>query len=357
MSKTTSQVSALLQPEKAMKNIQFLPTGSTLLNLAISGKFDGGWPSGEYLLFVGDTDSGKTWCCLTCFAEAVRSKLFKHHRLIYDAPEGGAMMDIGFHFGKEVEKKLECKCSETLEDFYYSLDDDFKLGKPFIRILDSVDSLNAKADEKKFQETKQAYRKGNEKVKGTYALASPKTHSQFVRKIPAKLKETGSILIVINQSRDNINAGPFGPPKTRSGGRALEFFASVQLWSSIKRKNKVIAHKQGNVEKKLQTGIQCRIQVKRSRLTGKDRTVEFPISNTHGIDEIGSLVDYLTDWGYWNISKKVIDAQELGMMLKREALVRRIEKEGRELEIQSLVGVVWESFEEKAAIHRKRRYK
>ena len=46
-------------------DVDLLGTGSTLLNLAISGKTCGGFPAGKYVFFVGDSSSGKTFLALT----------------------------------------------------------------------------------------------------------------------------------------------------------------------------------------------------------------------------------------------------------------------------------------------------
>lgn len=358
----TETVKKILRPNRVKrKPPKLLNTGSTLLNLACSGRIDGGFPAGEYILFIGDTDSGKTWACLNCFAEAAISKHFSGHRFIYDGPEGGALMDIERYFGKKVFEKLEPpaihkdgtrKDSETVEEFYYNVSDALAKDEPFIYVLDSVDSLTSKADAKKFRQQRRAYQK-EEDAKGSYGTAKAKVHSEFVRTLPTKLKRTGSIVIIINQTRDNIGfTAMFGEKKTRSGGRALEFFACMRLWSSVKKKLK----KQLKNGKKIQVGNLVRVQVKRSRLTGKDRIVEFPIYSEMGIDDVGSCVDYLCEWGFWKVDKGVIDAKEWKVQLRRDALIAKIEEEGLEKELQGFVGMQWQDTEDQCSMERKRRY-
>jgi hypothetical protein len=53
-----------------------LSTGSTLLNLACSDRPDAGYFKGAYYYLVGDSQAGKTWLLLSCFAEACRNPQF-----------------------------------------------------------------------------------------------------------------------------------------------------------------------------------------------------------------------------------------------------------------------------------------
>ena len=47
--------------------------------------------------------------------------------------------------------------SKTVQEFYYHLDDAAKEGRPFIYVLDSMDSLEAKEDQEKFEKQKKAH--------------------------------------------------------------------------------------------------------------------------------------------------------------------------------------------------------
>ena len=60
-----------------------LSSGSTLLNLACSNNPFGAFLAGHYYWFAGDSDTGKTFLCMTCFAEALRHPLFKNYKLIF----------------------------------------------------------------------------------------------------------------------------------------------------------------------------------------------------------------------------------------------------------------------------------
>lgn len=342
----------------------FLSTGSTQLNLACTGFPERGFAKGRYYFIVGDSTSGKTWLSLTCLAEAANNPNFKDYRFIYDNAEDGALMDIEKFFGEKVAERMEAPrvkkgeslYSENIEDFYFNMDDAIKDGGPFIYILDSMDSLTSEAEGDKFDSNKKASRAGKDS-KGSYGDGKAKINSSMLRRVIGKsLKRSGSILIVINQTRAKINAMLFESKKTYSGGYALQFYACLHLISSV------AGQIQKTVKgKKRQLGIDCKIHVKKNRITGRDRTVIIPIYHSFGIDDIGSCVDYLIDEDYWKKTKDkdkkvVINAKGLGIKGLRDKLIRTIEHQGLEKDLRELVGDVWNEIEDACKIKRKKRY-
>ena len=335
-----------------------LSTGSTTLNLACTGRVDGGFPVGSYVFFVGDSMSGKTWFGHSCLAEATIDKRFDDYRLVYDDVEGGSRMNVERFFGKRLAERIEPPgvddngnpvYSDVIEEFYYFVDDLLKGSRPFIYVLDSQDSLSSRAEQSKFDEVKRAHRKGKE-VAGSYGDAKAKVHSTTLRKLLGPLRDTGSVLIVLNQTRDSFS---LFEKSTYSGGRALQFYATLQLWSS----------KVGKIErtvrgKKRQLGIKSKIQVRKNRLTGKDHSVFVPILHSCGIDDLGGCVDYLVDENYWKENGGKIVATGLGpdIIARRESLVRRIEEGGLEQDLRELVGMVWGNIEAACLVERKSRY-
>ena len=332
----------------------FLSTGSTLLNLACTGFPDRGFAKGRYYFVVGDTISGKTWLALTCLAEATLNPNFKDYRFIYDNVEDGALMSIKRFFGKEVFHRMEWPgkhCSFNIEEFYYHMDDALKDGRPFIYILDSMDSLSSEAEMKKFNNTKKAYRKGTQTT-GSMGDGKAKVNSSMLRRVIGRaLLKSGSILIIINQTRDKMNALPFQSKKTSSGGHALHFYACIELLPSVAGQIKKTVRK-----KKRQQGIYCRIRVKKNRITGRDRTVTIPIYHSFGIDDIGCCVDYLINESQWKKKGKEIKAKGLGIKGTRAEIIRKIEKRELEKDLRELVSDVWNEIEEACVIRRKKRY-
>lgn len=334
----------------ARKNL--LSTGSTLLNLACSGNAFGGFLKGKYYFIVGDSTSGKTFFSMSCFAEAVMNKRFKDYRLIYDNIEDGCLMDLDHLFNEEVADRVEPPAkdddgeplySSTIEHFYYNLDDACKAGRPFIYVLDSMDALTSDAADEKFDEQKKADREGKE-AKGSYGDGKAKKNSEMLRTVLKGLRTTGSILIILSQTRDNI--GGYG--KTRSGGNALRFYATTEIWTSVVEQ--IIKTVKG---KKRQVGTRVALKTRKNRITGKLAEVQVDIYPSYGIDDIGSMVDYLVEEGWWE-GKETISAPEFNFKGTREKLIRHLEDHIAAL--QELVGECWAQIDAACALKRRGRY-
>lgn len=338
---------------KRIPSKNLLSTGSTLVNLACSGRSAGAFYKGGYFLIVGDSDSGKSFISMTCLGQAAKSKRFKNYRFIHDNAEGGVLMDIAHFFGADVESRLEEPdrgISEYVEDFYSNLDAAYNRDEPFIYILDSMDVLEAKADAKKAKAARRAADKGQE-IAGSYGTEKAKQNSAGLRKARKMLKKNGSILIIISQTRDNIGFGAKFNPRTRSGGRALKFFARLELWlSSVGNITKTVRGKNR------QLGIRSKIQVQKNHITGKKGSVEIPIYHSYGIDDLGSCVDYLIDEGHWTKRKSTIKAPEFDFEGKVEKLIRHIEENNLEKELQEIVSNVWTEIEDACTLRRNPRY-
>lgn len=351
-------LTAAKQTEAPIKPDSGLSTGSTLLNLAITGSHKSGFLPGHIYLLVGDSSSGKTWLSLTCLAEAARRADFDEYRFIFDNAEDGALMNIERYFGRKVLERLEPPrrvngepvYSETVEDFYDNVDDAGKDGRPFIYILDSMDVLPSRDELDTYEEQKTARRNGKV-VSGTYGTAKAKANSSGLRRATLSLRGTKNILIVIFQTRDNIGFGAQFNPKTKSGGRAPTFYATVELWSSVKGEIKKSVK-----GKQRQIGTLCQVKVKKNRVAGKNRTVEVPIYWSHGIDDIGSLVDFLVEEGHWKKKGSLILADELEISDSEEGLIQEIEKLGWEHEIGLLAEDCWKEIESACELNRKKRY-
>ncbi len=341
--------------EPPVPDKDLLSTGSTLLNLACSGRVRGGFAKGRYHFLVGDSASGKTWLSMTCLAEASMNEEFDDYRFIYDNGEDGALMDMERFFGTKMADRIEPprgttaepEYSETIEEFYYNADDAIKDGRPFIYILDSMDSLSSDAEEEKFEDTKKKARKGTATT-GSFGDGKAKKNSANLRRLRSKLKKNGSILIIINQTRDNLGFG--FETKSRSGGHALRFYAHLEAWSSIKKRLTRVVKKV-----KREIGILAQVQVKKNRFTGRLTTITVPLYHSHGIDDVGSCIDYLIEEGHWSEGSS-IKVAEWGVSYSKEKLIAYIEEEGLEDDLRDIVAETWKEIEEACRVKRKNRY-
>lgn len=333
-----------------------IPTGSTLLNLACSDSATGGYAAGTLINIIGDSQSGKSFVALTMCAELIRDERFKDYRIIYDDAEQACNFNLEKLFGKKLVEQIEAPhttddapaYSDTIQDFFTFIFDAIDDGRPFIYILDSLDALTSDEEINKVEDMIEAKRKGKD-VKGDYGMSKPKTMSQILRTIVTKLKNTDSLLIVISQTRDNINPMSF-EKKTRSGGRALKFFASHEMWMAVVGKLKA---------KERIIGVNVEAKITKNKLTGKIRKITFPILYEYGIDDIASMLDFLIDEGIVKKEGKGYNFEELGLKGLRNTLISEIEQSDTIEELREIVVQVWKDIEEdlkKAIPHKKQRY-
>lgn len=332
----------------------FVSSGSTLLNLALTDMFDCGWQKGKMANLIGDSSAGKTFVTLTAFAEANMNNSFDNYKFIFDDAEHANEFDMEHLFGDEVAERIESPNdkvedgnSETMEDFHDNLLMNIEKEQPFIYALDSFDALSTEADDEKIEEQRTARAKGRE-AKGSYGMAKAKKSSEILRHVVGKLKKTNSILLIISQTRENLTPGSF-EKKTRSGGKALKFYATHEVWlalgGTIKAKERII-------------GVNCIVTIKKNKITGKRRTVEFPIYYDYGIDDITSCIEFLIKEGYWKKVGTKIDAQGFCGLepSTMKAIINQIEDRGAEKKLQMLVAKAWKEIEDSLKLGRKSKY-
>ena len=337
-----------------------LSTGITTLNLGCSGSPHWAFPPGTFVLLVGKSKAGKSWLGRTIFAEACKNPYYAKHRLIDDDPEHGSLMDYRRFWGKtmagRVEPPTERCSSRTLEECYANIVRALKAG-PCVYLVDSEDALYSQDDAAKRAQNARKAAKGQD-GKGSYGTSKAKINSASLPEVNDLLARNGSILVMIKQSRDNIGFDAMFNPETRSGGRALTFYASIELWFSIKGKIKRTVRGKPRV-----IGNKLHVTIKKNRVSGRDRHATFPFypGSPHGIDDTGAMVDYLIDEDVWKVSKGEVVAPQFGghaeaFVGSPDKLVRYIESEEREKELRRLVVETWNDIEAACEVQRKAKY-
>lgn len=342
----------------------YLNSGNTLINLGTTGKTNCCYQAGKYYLYVGDSSAGKTLFGLTAAAEAAIDPQFAEYEIYHDDAENGSGFDVQTRYPALAARILpprrnpdgSPRYSTTVEEFYDFLIARLKAGKKVIYILDSMDVLDVAADVKKYDKQAAARRKTEETGKkveeaGSYGTAKAKANSDGLRRLMPLLKKTGSILVIITQTRDKISSMPvMGDNKTRGGGHALKFYAWIEYWLSVAKPLTV------NVRGKDRLiGAMTKVRIKKNRAQGKHRTVMVPTFFSVGVDDVGGCVDFLVEEGHW---KKAggIDAREFGVKGPREKVVKAVEDGGKEGRLRKLVRQVWDDIESKCVLVRKNRY-
>ena len=326
-----------------------LSMGNALFNLALSGDVKVGAGPGRYIHFAGSSSSGKSWLTIAMLAEAARNPAYDNHKLLFIDNELGVGFSIEKYFGKRAASRIESIRVSSLERFYDKMSALMKEG-PLVAVLDSFDALTDEAALKKIVEDTKA-RDADKDPAGSYSMAHARVNSARLRETVRELGATGSIFTGISQERANVNGGMFEPKSIISGGRALKYWASIQVVTSlagriekdIKGKKRLIGHK-------------VRLKVEKNRISGKSRDVVLSFIPGFGFDEIGSIVDWLTEEKYLPAVNGRISTPWYEKAYYREELVKKIEDEDRESDLLELLQTSWTDLESLVTVERKPRY-
>jgi recombination protein RecA len=243
------------------RSIQFFNSGSELLNRALGG----GWCE-RIVNVVGDNSSGKT--LLACEGAANYLKKYPDRTVWYREVEAAFDDDYMNALGIPADKfdrGSDCYCVEDVFNELKVLTDKKRRG---LYIVDSLDALSDRAEQKRNLD------------EGTYGANKAKMLSQLFRRLVQQLKKAEITVLVISQVRDKIGV-VFGNRHSRSGGKALDFYASQILWlSQIKQIKRTV----NGVERVV--GITVRGKIKKNKVGPPLRECDFPILFNYGVEDV-----------------------------------------------------------------------
>lgn len=344
--------------KKEYKTEDLVPSGSTLLNCACSDNPEGAFSLGSFVSIPGASSAGKTILALTCLAECAQLPRFDEYELIHDDAEERMSFDLHYLFGRRFAERLQhppLGVSKTIQMFksnVLTLLNSPKRQRQCVYVLDSLDSLTSDEELEKEMRKALAMAKSAEaadKIAGSYGTEKAKILGETFRMINNELEHSRSLIIILQQRRQKIGFTGFGDKYTTSGGEAPFFYSNHQIWmtkvADIKDKGKVI-------------GTETELKLKKNSITGKRREAKFDIYDDYGIDDINSCIDFMLDEGFWKKEGHSIVATELigDDKMNRGQLVRYIERERLEHELQLIVGKAWKEIEETLKLNRKSRY-
>jgi recombination protein RecA len=257
--------------------VKLFPTGATLLDLQNGG----GWAMGRMVNIVGDTSTGKTLLVIEACANFARLYGAQHVRYV----ETEAAFDELFAARMGLPGGIQ-RCGDlgrggppTVEHFNDDLSDFLKglNGSPGLYCLDSADALSCQAElERKIMD------------KGTYHTEKAKVFHEVFRRQVADIGRHKCCLMIVSQTKDNIGVF-FGPDKTRSGGHALDFFASQIIWLAERGKEKRTVL--GGVERIV--GVNVRSANKKNKVGEPFHTIDFLLMFNYGVDDELSMIHWL----------------------------------------------------------------
>lgn len=338
----------------------YVPTGSALLNLALSDKADGGFLTGKIANVVGDQSSGKTFLCLTTLATAAHDKRFDDYLLVYDDAEAACEFDFAKLFGQRAAGRIlppsldrdDPGDSHTIQEFQTNLRRLLRGDKPFIYVQDSFDALSSDEEMNRANEVDKACAAGKE-IKGTYGMDKAKHASVLLRLLAAELKRTQSLLLIISQTRDNIDPLSF-QSKTRAGGRALYFYCSYEMWMAVRSKVITKVHDRPHT-----VGVNSRIKITKNKATGKLHELDLPFLYHYGADDIGACVDFLVAEKAWPKGESgLISAPGVAAKpMYRSMLIHLIEERDLADKVSKVAERVWLEIEKELRPARKPKYR
>jgi recombination protein RecA len=270
--------------------IEFIPSGAAVLDCTLGG----GWPLSRISNIIGDESTGKTLMAIEACANFARK--YPKGNIYYRESESAFDEPYAEALGMPTDRVQFIDPDEfvTVEDFYEDLckavTETAKRNTTALYIVDSLDALSDKAELKRDFD------------QGTYGGEKAKQMGKLLRMCKGEVSRARMCLIIVSQTRDRITEGfmaKFAKKKTRSGGRALDFYASQCLWLS--HLNTLTAQ---HAKIKRPVGIRIRAKCEKNKISLPLRTCEFTIRFGHGIDSLASGLDWLEDIDRW---KDVID--------------------------------------------------
>ena len=308
-------------------------TGSTLLDLAISGKRrrGGGIPGGILVEIFGPSGWGKTSILGEICASAQSQG---GNALIGDAerrmtPEWIKYM--GIHIDNDNLKYPHTVAD--VEDLILNTPDS-ENGAIDITGVDSTAALVSALEEEKGD------RRGGAKAKELHAMC---------RKVKDELAKKNRLVVFTNQIQDVQDAMPFMPKEKTGGGHAVPFYASLRMRVGPAAKGSKITKtvKIGGNEVDRVIGVKSNVQIVKSSIDAPYREAEVCIIFDYGVDDIRANLEYIKKMTgqkvYWAVNEETHSL---------EAAIKIIEEGKLEDQLRDAVIDMWTEVEDKFRVAR-----
>ena len=253
----------------------FISTGSTILDLAIANRPNGGVAVGKITELNGLEGSGKSLIGSHLLASTQK----KDGIAVYIDTESAVSQEFLRAIGVDTTKMLYVHL-ETVEEIFDTIETivtkirESNKDKLVTILVDSLAAASTKVEmDADFD-------------KDGWATAKAIIISKAMRKVTQMIARQKVALVFTNQLRQKLGV-MFGDPWTTSGGKALPFHSSTRV-----RFKNIGQIKDGS---KNTIGIKIKGQVIKNRLGPPMRTAEFPLFFDTGIDDYGSWLNVMKE--------------------------------------------------------------
>ena len=258
---------------------EWVSTGSSLLDLAISNRPNGGIPVGRITELTGLEASGKSLIGAHLLANTQK----KGGLAVYIDTENAMNEEFARAIGIDIKSMLYIQL-EAIEDIFETIENiilkirESNNDRLVTIVVDSVAAATTKVEQEADFE------------KDGWATSKAIIISKAMRKVTQLIGRQRICLVFTNQLRVRLGVS-FGDPYTTSGGKALGFHASCRL--RLKAAGQIKAKVDG---KEHVIGIKTKAQVVKNRMGPPLRTAEFQILFDRGIDDYGSWLQVMKDY-------------------------------------------------------------
>lgn len=259
---------------------EWISSGCSMLDLAISNRPHGGFPVGRITEVTGLEASGKSLLASHALAETQK----KGGLGVYIDTEAATSTEFLQAIGVDLKTLLYVPL-ETIEEIFETIETIVEQVRKSDKdrlvtiVVDSVMGASTKIE------------MSAEYDKDGYATSKSIILSKAMRKVTNWIARERICLIFTNQLRTKLGVS-FGDQWTTSGGKAIPFHASVRL--RLKNTGMIKAKIDG-VEQVV--GSKTNVQVVKNRMGPPHRKVSYEIYYDSGIDNYGGWLTIMKDYG------------------------------------------------------------
>lgn len=260
---------------------EWISTGSTMLDLAISNRPNGGLPVGRIIEITGLEASGKSLVAAHALADTQK----KGGLAVYIDTENAISREFLEAIGINLKDMLYVPL-DTIEDIFDAIDSIVESVRKNSKnrlvtiVVDSVAGASTKIE------------MAADYDKDGWATSKAIILSKAMRKITNFVGRERICLIFTNQLRTRLGVS-FGDQWTTSGGKAIAFHSSVRL--RLKSVGQIKLAKSASAPEAV-LGITTRAQVVKNRMGPPLRSVDYEIYFDSGIDDFGSWLTMLKNY-------------------------------------------------------------